>query len=287
MNVVFFSDLCRKRYPATVKLWAGAREGLACLKCRHRLYLMSTLDQAVLEETLGLLGLRDCFQAVVGSVADKTLALPELVRERGLVRDETVAVGDSAHDVKAALAAGVEPIAVTYGYASEAALLEAGAEISFPAFKDLLRHLDKLACAESRHFPVATVGGLIRDEAGNVLLVRTRKWSGLYGIPGGKIDYGETMESAFIREAREETGLEIGDVAFALNQDCVEHPEFHRPRHFILVNYTATARGERPAVKLNHEADDYVWVDPGRALGMRLNGPTRVLIEHVLAKGAA
>ena len=278
-----FSGLCRKQYPAAVNLWPGVREGLACLKCKHRLFLMSTLDQTMLEETLDLLELHECFQAVIGSAADKTLALPELIRSRGLARDETIAIGDTPHDMKAAVAAGIEPVAVTYGYGSAAALAAAGAELSFGAFKDVLRHLDKLACAESRHFPVATVGGLIRDDAGDVLLVRTRKWSGLYGIPGGKIDYGETMAGAFIREAREETGLEIGGVAFALNQDCVEHPEFYRPRHYILVNFTASVKGRRPAVKLNHESDAHVWVDLPGALAMPLNGPTRILIEHVLA----
>jgi phosphoglycolate phosphatase len=280
-----FTDLCRRQYPSSVNPWPGVRDGLSCLACKHRLFLVSTLDQAMLEEALDLLELRDCFEAVHGSVADKVKGLPEIMSVHGLVQDETVAIGDSAHDMQAAVAAGIEPIAVTYGYATAQALQDAGAEIAFSSFKDLLRHLDKLAFAESRHFPVATVGGLIRDAEGNMLLVRTRKWSGLYGIPGGKIDYGETMEAAFVREAREETGLAIGGLELIMVQDCVEHPEFYRPRHFILVNYTATAPGIRPAVKLNHESDAYVWAAPEQALGMSLNAPTRVLLEKVL--GAA
>jgi phosphoglycolate phosphatase len=280
-----FAEACRSRYPAAVKLWPGVREGLACLGCKHTLYLMSTLDQTMLEETLDLLELRGRFRAVIGSSGDKTKALPELLRREGLSLDETVAIGDSAHDMAAAKAAGVEPIAVTYGYASVSALERAGAELAFPDFKTVLRHLDKLACAESRHFPVATVGGLIRDDGGNLLLVRTRKWSGLYGIPGGKIDYGETMEAAFIREAREETGLAITDVEFVMNQDCVEHPQFYRPRHYILVNYTAKVAGIRPPVTLNHESDAVIWATAAEALGLQLNAPTRILIEKVLAAG--
>ena len=127
------------------------------------------------------------------------------------------------------------------------------------------------------------MGGLIRDDAGNLLLVRTRKWGGRFGIPGGKIDYGESMESAFRRETREETGLEIRDVEFVMNQDCVEHPEFYRPRHYILVNYAARTAGIKPAVRLNHESDDFAWTAPAEALGMDLNGPTRVLLEKVMA----
>lgn len=277
-----FAALCRVRYPAEAALWPGVKEGLACLGCKHTLYLMSTLDQAMLEAAVDRLGLRGYFRAIIGSVPDKTRALPDLIAREGLSLDETVAFGDSVHDMRAAAAAGIEPLGAAYGYAGQAALEGAGAELCFSDFTGLLTHLDKRAFAESRYFPVATVGGLIRDEQGNMLLVRTRKWSGLYGIPGGKVDYGETLEAAFIREAREETGLEISDPVFIMNQDCVEHPQFYRPRHYILVNYTAKAHGIRPAVKLNHESDAFEWADADRALAMELNGPTRILIETVL-----
>ena len=53
-----------------------------------------------------------------------------------------------------------------------------------------------------------TVGGLIFDRAGKFLLVRTHKWSNLWGIPGGKIKWGETSEDALRREIKEETGPE-------------------------------------------------------------------------------
>lgn len=277
-----FAAACRAGYPARVTLWPGAREALECLPCRHDLYLLSTLDQAMLEDALARLGLRDRFRAVHGSCGDKTIALPALLRAHGLAQDATVMIGDTPHDLRAARAAGVASVAAAYGYASRAALEAEGPETVCSGFAEVERHLDKLACSESRHFPVATVGGLIRDDAGHVLLVRTRKWGGRYGIPGGKIDYGETMEAAFAREAREETGLEVRDIAFAMAQDCVEHPEFWKPRHFILVNYTARAAGVRPPVRLNHESDDHVWAELEAALGLELNSPTRILIEKVL-----
>lgn len=280
-----FAAACRQRYPGEVILHAGVREGIACLACRHKLFLLSTLDQAMLEAALARLGLRDRFVAVRGSAEDKTLALPELLRGHGLVQDETVMIGDTPHDLRAAAAAGVAGVAVTYGYASPEALAAERPETVLGSFAEVLKFLDKAACAGSRHFPVATVGGLIRDAEGNLLLVRTRKWSGKYGIPGGKIDYGETMEAAFAREAREETGLAVRDIEFVMAQDCVEHPEFYRPRHFILVNYLARVDGVKPPVRLNHESDSYRWASPAEALGMDLNGPTRVLIERASGGG--
>ena len=279
-----FAALCRREYPASVQLWPGVREGLDCLRCKHDLYLLSSLDQSMLEAALARLDLRSRFRKVVGSAVDKTVALPALLRAEGLAQDETVMIGDTPHDMAAARAAGVAGAAVTYGYGKAAAF--AGEETVCASFAEVMRTLDKTAAVAGRYFPVATVGGLIRDDGGNLLLVRTRKWGGRYGIPGGKIDYGETMEAAFVREAREETGLEVADVAFVMNQDCVEHPEFYRPRHFILVNYTARTAGTRPPVRLNHESDDYVWAAPEAAMRMSLNGPTRVLLEKVLGPAA-
>jgi phosphoglycolate phosphatase len=282
-----FARLCREDYPGLVRLWPGVKEGLACLLCKHRLYLLSSLDEAMLTATLEAQGLRGYFHDVRGSTSDKVAALPELLRAWSLVQDETVAVGDMPHDVAAAKAAGIQPLAVSYGYSPPAELEAAGPDLVFSTLPELLRYFDKLAFAEARHFPVATVGGLIFDARGKVLLVRTRKWSNLYGIPGGKIDYGETMEAAFAREAREETGLEVEDIRFAMVQDCVEHPEFYRPRHFILVNYTAVVKGSEPAVALNHESEAYLWVDPKDASTLPLNGPTRLLLEKIFAKGKA
>lgn len=131
--------------------------------------------------------------------------------------------------------------------------------------------------------PLTTVGGLLRDAAGNVLLVRTHKWSNLWGIPGGKVEYGETLEAAFVRETREETGLEARNTRLVMVQEAVEHPEFHEPRHFVLINYVADTPGERPAVTLNDEAEEWRWLSLAEAGSLPLNGPTRALLEKITA----
>lgn len=128
--------------------------------------------------------------------------------------------------------------------------------------------------------PIVTVGGLIFDPQGRVLLIRTHKWGDRWGIPGGKIDEGETMESALVREFREETGLEIADVRFVLAIDSVFSNEFYKPVHMVLLNFTGRSAGG--PVTLNVEAQAYAWVSPEEALDYPLNAPTRSLIEHVL-----
>ena len=67
----------------------------------------------------------------------------------------------------------------------------------------------------------ATVGALIFNARGEVLMIRTHKWSGLWGIPGGKIKWGETSEAALRREIKEETNLKVTDIKFVLVQDCI------------------------------------------------------------------
>lgn len=130
--------------------------------------------------------------------------------------------------------------------------------------------------------PLATVGALIENAEGEVLLVRTHKWRGRLGLPGGKIERGETQEQALRRELFEEVGLTVGSIRFLCVQDCIDSPEFHKPAHMLLLNYHC--RVEAGAVRLNDEAEAHLWVRPEQALALDLNGPTRRLVEVFLAQ---
>jgi ADP-ribose pyrophosphatase YjhB (NUDIX family) len=138
-----------------------------------------------------------------------------------------------------------------------------------------------------RPFPLVTVGGLLRDEAGHALLVRTRKWSDKWGIPGGKVELGESLEAAFSREILEETGLAARAPRLVMIQEAIDHPEFHRPAHFVLINYVADVTGIRPVVALNDEAQAYKWATLAEAEALDLNGPTRKLLDLIQDENAA
>lgn len=133
--------------------------------------------------------------------------------------------------------------------------------------------------------PISTVGALIFNREGQVLMVRTQKWSNLWGIPGGKIKFGESSIQALKRELKEETNLSVTDIRFVLVQDCIHSKEFQRDAHFILLNYTCRAQG-RTVVKLNDEAQAFTWATIDEALAMELNQPTRVLLEQVKKESA-
>ena len=138
---------------------------------------------------------------------------------------------------------------------------------------------------EERHPPILTVGGLVFDAVDRVLMIRTRKWSDLWGIPGGKVKWGEPSVDALRREIKEETSLDISDIKFLLAQDCIHSKEFYRDAHFVLLNYTCRLTGE-PGVKLNDEAHEFLWVAVAQALKMPLNQPTRNLLLAVIQRPA-
>ena len=125
--------------------------------------------------------------------------------------------------------------------------------------------------------PIPTVAALAVGPSGRVLVVRTAKWRGLWGVPGGKIEYGEAMEAALLREFREEVGLSLFDLRFALLQEMIEDPAFYKPAHFILINYFA--RTEAEAVRPNEEILEWAWVTPEEALGYPLNVYTERLVR--------
>jgi 8-oxo-dGTP diphosphatase len=58
---------------------------------------------------------------------------------------------------------------------------------------------------------VPCVGAVVRDDAGRLLLIRRghEPSRGLWSLPGGRVEPGETLEAAVVREVREETGLDV------------------------------------------------------------------------------
>jgi ADP-ribose pyrophosphatase YjhB (NUDIX family) len=130
---------------------------------------------------------------------------------------------------------------------------------------------------EQEHMPTVTVGALIFNQQDEALMVRTHKWSNLWGIPGGKIKWGEASEAALKREIKEETNLDVADIQFVMVQDCIHSKEFYRDAHFILLNYTCRC-SDSAEVRLNDEAREFRWLPLEEALTYPLNEPTRRLV---------
>jgi nucleoside triphosphatase len=129
-------------------------------------------------------------------------------------------------------------------------------------------------------FPEPTVGILIFNPNGEILLMESHKWPGRYVVPGGHVELGEHLEQTVIREALEETGLHVHDLQFLCWQEFVYDPAFWKQRHFMFFDFAC--RSESQAVRLNDEAEDYIWVSPEKAFDLPLDKYTRnALIEYM------
>jgi phosphoglycolate phosphatase-like HAD superfamily hydrolase/ADP-ribose pyrophosphatase YjhB (NUDIX family) len=223
-------------------------------------------------------------------VWDKRAQIHELLTTHGAEPGETLFVGDMQHDIESGRHGGVHTCAVLTGYNSLDQLRAASPDLIVEHLGELRQLLegsdldldlsDAARLGSSDTKPTVTVGALIFDDAGRALMIRTQKWSGLWGIPGGKVKWSEPCLDALLREVREETRLELRDVEFVFVQDCIHSGEFYRDAHFVLLNYTGRCVGEARVV-LNDEAQEYRWVDLVEALALPLNQPTRRLIEVV------
>lgn len=127
---------------------------------------------------------------------------------------------------------------------------------------------------EEKKYPKAIVGGLIYNSRGELFLMQSfGKYQDQWIVPGGKVDWGESVQVAFIREVREETNLQIENVEFLGIRELIE-PE----RHFIFLEHQATAKNAND-VKLNEEAQHFGWFTQQTLNTINIAPPTRDLIN--------
>ncbi len=98
---------------------------------------------------------------------------------------------------------------------------------------------------------------VVRD--GDILLVRrsTDPGRGKWAVPGGRVEAGERLRAAAIREAREETGLEVAVGAVAWEGE-VDIPGPPGPFRYAIVDFEATITGG--VLAAGSDAEDAQWV---------------------------
>ncbi len=129
-------------------------------------------------------------------------------------------------------------------------------------------------------YPEAIVGILIFNQESKIFLMLSPKWRGKYGLPGGHIEYGETMEGAAKKEIKEETGLDIFDIEFLMVQECIFSEEFYKKKHFVFLDYIAKTK-DTTAILDGREGIEYVWTTVDEALEINLNPYTKnTILEY-------
>jgi phosphoglycolate phosphatase len=283
---IWFHGCFREVQDSVVEL-PHAREFLEfCREKKLRTFLLSTVHKDHFAVQAATTGFGKYLDRPYLGVVDKRKMIHAILEENDLQAAETVFIGDMQHDIETAKHGGIHSVAVLTGYNGLQQLRASEPDLIVEHLRELRDILEANAlelrplAKNFEPMPVVTVGALIYNEANEVLMVRTHKWSNLWGIPGGKTKWGETSETALRREIMEETGLDITDIKFVLVQDCIHSPEFYRDAHFVLLNYAARCVG-KPNVVLNDEAREFKWMTVEQALTMKINEPTRILLEAV------
>ena len=115
---------------------------------------------------------------------------------------------------------------------------------------------------------LAVSAAIFRD--GRVLIVRRgrRPAHGLYTLPGGGVELGETLEEAIVREVREETGLEIAPLELVgFRQAIARDADGRVERHFVILPFAA--RWIKGEISLNQELSEAQWLTPGGLAGLK------------------
>ncbi|MBV9261327.1 MAG: NUDIX hydrolase [Pseudolabrys sp.] len=126
---------------------------------------------------------------------------------------------------------------------------------------------------------IAVSAAIIRD--GKVLIVRRARppAEGIYTLPGGAVETGETLIDAVKREIREEMSLDIEPVALAGHREAILRDKDGRAeRHFVILCFASRWLKGEPV--LNEELSEAIWLDPDALAGLKT---TEGLSEIVVA----
>ena len=122
---------------------------------------------------------------------------------------------------------------------------------------------------------------MFRD--GKVLVARRARAPllGLYSLPGGVVEIGESLREAALRELNEEVGVEAEIVAFNDHvQSIVRDSDQGVRGHYVIASFVA--RWTAGEARISEEADSVIWIDPA-ALG---DLPTTPGLEAILVRAA-
>jgi ADP-ribose pyrophosphatase YjhB (NUDIX family) len=105
---------------------------------------------------------------------------------------------------------------------------------------------------------IPCVGGIVRDDAGRLLLIRrgTEPGLGRWSVPGGRVEPGEDDRAAVRREVAEETGLEVSAHAVV---GTVERPG-PGGSTYTITDYACGLASDPSAARAGDDADAVAWV---------------------------
>jgi len=132
------------------------------------------------------------------------------------------------------------------------------------------------------HPQLAVSAAIFRND--KILLVQRARApaKGFYSLPGGRVEFGESLHAALHREIKEETGLQIEVVDLASWHEVL--PGSHGGKHYLIMSFAARWVGG--AVVLNEELDDFRWLMPDALGDLKLTSGLQEVIRsaHLLLR---
>jgi len=126
------------------------------------------------------------------------------------------------------------------------------------------------------HPQLAVSAAIFRD--GNILLVQRARSpaKGFYSLPGGRVEFGETLHQALHREVDEETALKVEIIGLAAWREVVPSPT--GGGHYLIMSFAA--RWKAGEVVLNDELDDFRWLEPDAIGDLKVTGGLSEVIRQ-------
>ena len=125
------------------------------------------------------------------------------------------------------------------------------------------------------HPQLAVSAAIFRDD--KILLVRRARSpaKGFYSLPGGRVEFGESLHTALHREVDEETALKIEIVELAGWREVL--PEAPGSEHYLIMSFAARWSSGEPV--LNDELDDFKWLPPDALGDLQMTGGLQEVIQ--------
>jgi ADP-ribose pyrophosphatase YjhB (NUDIX family) len=117
---------------------------------------------------------------------------------------------------------------------------------------------------------------------GRALIARRAKapLRGLYSLPGGVVEIGETLREAALRELREEVGLSAEITAFNDHVESIQRDEKGVSGHYVIASFVG--RWLAGEAHVTDEVDSVLWINPAEPL----REPTTPGLHAILARAA-
>ena len=138
-----------------------------------------------------------------------------------------------------------------------------------------VRTCSDAVAVQPSHPQLAVSAAIFRDD--KILLVRRARSpaKGFYSLPGGRVEFGETLHAALHREVDEETSLKIEIIGLAGWREVV--PGTAGGGHYLIMSFAARWVSGEPV--LNDELDDFRWLKPDALGDLKVTGGLQEVIQ--------